>query len=151
MLNFKEKWLIFIYDYKLQQTYFLLSLSIEEFFLFCFFVFDLIEESVHQFKHQSNTTKTSFSAILAFSGRIKSKTGKKGLSGLVRHLNCMTFNAICTKPSTALHDLIHIHTYHPTHTAMPTYYLVQEVNNQNRSNIRLQSNITQLLLSPSSP
>ena len=58
----------------------------------------------------------------------------------------MTFNAICTKPSTALHDLIHIHTYHPTHTAMPTYYLVQEVNNQNRSNIRLQSNIMQLLL-----
>jgi hypothetical protein len=41
----------------------------------------------------------------------------------------MTFNAISTKPSTDLHDLIHIYTYRPTHTAMPTYYLVQEVKN----------------------
>ena len=97
-----------------------------------------------QFKHQSKTRKHLFQSFQRFPG----ETGKKGLSGLARHLNFMNFNAICTKPSTALHDLIHIHTYRPTHTAMPTYYLVQEVNNRNRSNIRLQSNITQLLLKP---
>ncbi len=38
-----------------------------------------------------------------------------------------------TFDSPKLHDVIHPYHYHPTHTAMPmpTYYLVQEVNNQN--------------------